>query len=552
MVAACATAQEYPLRWCNITSSTQNVVLIDVVQKIDLKFGKAAPAILLRRAGTLILLWILSSNSVHAVDEDKEQAFTADIEINAEAPTKKAENIDLKEVIKEPLEPAEALPAAPIKEAPVTAEPYSIDAKIIVEETLEKAAPETAPATSNIATPTPGLLQKLAQELVGEPAVEDKPPLVLLNSEVLPGVSTRLGWSPSVSFTGISAPTAVLVVNGVRPGPTLCLTAAVHGDELNGIEIVRRVLYNVDPQQLTGALIGVPIVNMQGFRRSSRYLPDRRDLNRFFPGNPEGSSAARIAHSFFSEVITHCDRLIDLHTGSFRRTNLPQLRADLGNEEVANLARKMGAIVVVQSKGAEGSLRRAAVESGIPAVTLEAGAPHELQKTSIEHGVKSIESAMDNLGMVHRRRFWERPAEPVYYQSTWVRAKEGGMLFSEVDLGASVKKGDLLGTVTDPITNMRTNIIAPFDGRVIGMALNQVMFPGFAAYHLGLKASVEEAAQSKPVLVEASVDTEENPPAVAEGIEPAPEPLSETTLESESPLAEEESVAEVLSIEDSE
>lgn len=343
--------------------------------------------------------------------------------------------------------------------------------------------------TPEEASPKPGILKKLAQGFLRNDS-EVGEPLVLLNSEVLPGVSTRLGWSAGASFIGISGPTAVLVLNGVKPGPTFCITAAVHGDELNGIEIVRRLMYNIDPQELRGSIIGVPIVNLQGFRRGSRYLPDRRDLNRFFPGNPNGSSAARIAHSFFTEVISHCDMLVDLHTGSFRRTNLPQLRADLTNEKVQNLAKKMGAIVVVQSEGAEGCLRRAAVEHGIPAVTLEAGAPHELTLSDIEHGVKSIESAMDALGMIKRRRFWERAAEPIYYESSWVRATDGGMLFSEVELGAQVVKGDLLGIVTDPITNKHSEIHAPYDGQIIGMALNQVMYPGFAAYHIGHKGPV--------------------------------------------------------------
>ncbi len=344
------------------------------------------------------------------------------------------------------------------------------------------------------ATPKPGILKKLAQGILGEEVAAGEP-LILLNNEVLPGVSTRLGWSGGASFVGISAPTAVLVLNGVKSGPTLCITAAVHGDELNGIEIVRRLMYNIEPQELSGSIIGVPIVNLQGFRRGSRYLPDRRDLNRFFPGNPDGSSAARIAHSFFTEVVSHCDMLIDLHTGSFRRTNLPQLRADLTNEKVQNLAKKMGAIVVVQSEGAEGCLRRAAVEHGIPAVTLEAGAPHELTLSDIEHGVKSIESAMDGLGMIKRRRFWQRAAEPVYYESSWVRATDGGMLFSEIELGAEVVKGDLLGIVTDPITNKHSEIHAPYDGQIIGMALNQVMFPGFAAYHIGHKGPATEETE---------------------------------------------------------
>src|SRR5690606_8363952 len=233
--------------------------------------------------------------------------------------------------------------------------------------------------------PAPVLVQPAPPPAATEPEpapapASDGQPLVLLGSEVAPGTATRLAWSPRESFAGIAAPTPVLVVNGARQGPVLCLTAAIHGDELVGIEVVRRILYDVDAQQLNGALIGVPIVNLQGFRRSSRYLPDRRDLNRFFPGNPAASSAARIAHSFFHEVVLKCDALVDIHTGSFHRTNLPQVRGDLNNPEVAALTRGFGATVVLQSKGARGTLRRAAVEAGIPAVTLEAGEPLRLDE----------------------------------------------------------------------------------------------------------------------------------------------------------------------------
>ncbi len=413
---------------------------------------------------------------------------------------KPAENINLKDVVAEPLVSKDSL--KPIQHVqpqghsalksvthPANVTPNN-NASVLIESSVSvgervEGINTTRPMVT--AVPKQGILKKITQGLIGDHNAPAEP-LVLLGSEVLPGTSARLGWSPGASFIGIAAPTAVLVLNGAKPGPKLCLTGAVHGDELNGIEVVRRLMYDIEPKELHGTVIGVPIVNLQGFRRGSRYLPDRRDLNRFFPGNPDGSSAARIAYSFFSEIVAHCDLLIDLHTGSFRRTNLPQLRADLTRPEVDNLAKKMGAIVVVQSEGAEGSLRRAAVESGVPAVTLEAGAPHELSRTDIEYGVKSIESAMDNLGMIHRRRFWERAAEPVYYESSWIRAKDGGMLFSEVALGHEVVKGDLLGVVTDPITNKSSQIRAPFDGQIIGMALNQVMFPGFAAYHIGHKA----------------------------------------------------------------
>jgi predicted deacylase len=347
-------------------------------------------------------------------------------------------------------------------------------------------------------------------------------PLKLLNSEVAPGTSANLAWRPSSSFNSITAPTTVLTVNGVRPGPTLCLTAAIHGDELNGIEIVRKVLFDIDPMELTGAVIGVPIVNLDGFRRASRYLTDRRDLNRFFPGNPQGSSAARLAHSFFTQVISHCDLLIDLHTGSFRRTNLPQLRADLTYTQVTDLADKMGSILVVQSKGATGSLRRAAVEAGIPAVTLEAGAAHEFSRVAVNAGVKSVESALDGLKMLKLRRFWEAKPQPIYYDSTWVRAANSGILFSNVVLGQNVKKGEVLGTITDPITNAQAVVVAPIDGHIIGKALNQIMFPGFAAYHLGYAAQPHPELDLTPSKEEGGDRGAQTPSGVTQPAEQAP------------------------------
>jgi uncharacterized protein len=336
-----------------------------------------------------------------------------------------------------------------------------------------------------------------APTVAPSPAAEPTPTastvLDLLGEHVLPGTSARLVWSPDQSFEGIAVPTAVLVVHGVREGPTLCLTAALHGDELNGIEIVRRVLYELDPQQLSGTVIGVPIVNLHGFRRGSRYLPDRRDLNRFFPGAAHGSSASRIAHSFFEQVIRRCDALVDIHTGSFQRTNLPQLRADMKVPAVASLTSGFTATAVLHNPGEPGSLRRAAVEAGIPAVTLETGEPGRLQEKKIGHGTQGIAGLLDHLGMVVRAS--ARPApEPVYYESTWVRADRGGLLFGAVSLGQRVRTGELLGTVTDPITNVRSELRAPQNGRVLGMALNQVVMPGFAAYRIGIPTTESDLA----------------------------------------------------------
>ncbi len=330
----------------------------------------------------------------------------------------------------------------------------------------------------------------------GEAALKPKSKLRLLGSEVPPGTRKRLNWTSGAAIEGFSSPTPVIVLNGAGPGPVLCLTAAVHGDELNGIEVVRRVLDEIELEELNGAIIGVPIVNIQGFYRGTRYLPDRRDLNRYFPGNPHGSAATRIAHSFFTEVVRHCSALIDLHTGSLNRTNLPQVRANLHIPLVTRMTQAFGATVVLHSVGDKGSLRRAATEAGVPAVTFEMGEPMRVQPEQVEHGAKAIETLMYSLGMTRQRRYWGDP-EPVYYASKWVRVDHGGILFSDVALGERVSEGELLGVVTDPISNQQYRIYAPISGRVLGMALNQVVLPGFAAYRIGTETSKSTAAKER-------------------------------------------------------
>ncbi|MEQ8912057.1 MAG: succinylglutamate desuccinylase/aspartoacylase family protein [Pseudomonadales bacterium] len=335
-----------------------------------------------------------------------------------------------------------------------------------------------------------------AVPVAGEEAVAmpEATALEMLGERIEPGTFARLSWAATETFAGNDIPAAVLVAHGVSPGPTLCLTAAIHGDELNGIETVRRVLHQIDPGRLAGTVIGVPIVNLQGFQRSSRYLPDRRDLNRFFPGNARGSAASRIAYSLFSQVILQCSALVDLHTGSFHRTNLPQLRADLNDAKVVEVTQGFGSTVILHSPGGDGTLRGAATAAGIPAVTLEAGMPLQVQEDAVNHSVKGIFTLLDTMGMYGKRSLWGNP-EPIYYQSRWVRADHGGILAGEVKLGRRVQPGDVLGTVIDPISNEQNVILSPYQGRVIGMAMDQFVMPGYATFHIGIEAAVSEATE---------------------------------------------------------
>ena len=316
-----------------------------------------------------------------------------------------------------------------------------------------------------------------------------RPPFPIGETEAVAGKRTQTEIPIGRLMSGTPLALPVIVVHGKSDGPTMWINAATHGDEICGVEIIRRVLDAVDPKSVSGTIIAAPIVNVHGFNTNDRYLPDRRDLNRHFPGSTDGSLADRIAHSLFENVIRHCDMLVDIHTGSLKRTNLPQLRADMNNPEVAELTRGFDRMAVVHSTGTTGMLRHAAVEAGIRSVTMEAGESLRIQEHQIKAGVNSLTSLMDKEGMISRMFVWGDP-EPVYYDSEWIRAEHGGILFSETKLGAKVSEGEILGYVSDPITNAQHPIRARSSGRIIGMAVDQVVMAGFAAYHVGTEAEV--------------------------------------------------------------
>ena len=320
-------------------------------------------------------------------------------------------------------------------------------------------------------------------------------PFQLLDRFVLPGTRAQLQWVLPDGLGRGELPSPIIVVHGAKPGPVLCLIAGIHGDEINGIEIARRLGYEVDPTRLAGTLVAAPIVNVFGYSRINRYLPDRRDLNRHFPGSRSGSIASRMAHSFFNDVVRRCDALVDFHTGSFQRTNLPQIRADLTNPEVLEFTRGFGDTLVLHSPGARGMLRVAAVAVGIPAVTFEVGAPQFLESHHIEPAADAVRTLMHRMGLLESEAHGGATAAPapIYFDSRWVRTNAGGFLFSEVALGQQVKLGQRLGHVIDPVTNARTDIVAPFVGQVLGKALDQQVLPGYAAYHIGKLTSEQQA-----------------------------------------------------------
>lgn len=307
----------------------------------------------------------------------------------------------------------------------------------------------------------------------------------IAHETIKPGEVKKFTFLGERSFEGSFIDFVVFAARGKSPGPTLCVTSAIHGDEVSSVEIARRSFAAVDVSKLKGTLIVLPAINSMGFRTANRYLPDRRDLNRFFPGGRAGSVADILAHAVFAGVIQKCSHLIDLHTGSNLRTNMPQIRVDMTNPVAAELAKNFGVGVIIDGAGPSGSLRSEAMKAGIPAIIYEAGPPLVFVPHEIEEGARGVRNVMIHLGMVDSREVRER--SKLIARSTWIRVPigQGGIYLPIVKLGERVKAGQRLATVTDPVTDAVHSIEAVDDGIVIGMALPQIVLSGYGILHVG-------------------------------------------------------------------
>ncbi len=309
--------------------------------------------------------------------------------------------------------------------------------------------------------------------------------LVIGDVTVAPGESAKiqLDMPPLYTSTHMSIP--VYVKRGKRPGPTLFVSAALHGDELNGIEVVSRLIKSKSIERLRGTLIAVPIVNVYGVLAQSRYLPDRRDLNRSFPGSKKGSLASRLANLFFNEIVSKCDYGIDLHTGAIHRSNLPQIRANLDDPEVLEMAKAFGIPVLLNADIRDGSLRQAASDAGVKILLYEAGQALRYDEFSIRAGLRGVINTMRHLGMLNKRRTKGHDIKRfIARESGWVRASESGFVNHLAQLGDHVYKGDILASIADPFGDHRDDIICPAEGVVIGKQNIPLTQEGEAIYHI--------------------------------------------------------------------
>lgn len=310
-------------------------------------------------------------------------------------------------------------------------------------------------------------------------------PFRLLDLEVAPGGVGTVDLQVAQLYTHTELNIPLQVVHGRADGPVLLVCAAIHGDELNGVEIIRRLRRARQIGRLKGTLVLAPVVNVFGFIHKSRYLPDRRDLNRCFPGSERGSLGSRIAAMFCREVLDVCTHVLDLHTGAIHRSNLPQIRGDCSNEDVLGMARAFGVPVILDSAPLDGSLRCEAGERGIPALVYEAGEALRYEEESIRAGVRGCLRVMRHLGMLPPSRPRRHDWEPfVARSSQWVRAESDGVFRPHVSLGTRVRKNDVLGVVGSPLGEDEIDILAPAAGVVVGRNNIPLVNEGEALFHI--------------------------------------------------------------------
>jgi hypothetical protein len=303
-----------------------------------------------------------------------------------------------------------------------------------------------------------------------------------------PGTTQNLRYTVTETYLGDPVRMPVTVVNGERPGPTVFLSAAAHGDELNGVEVVRVVAQEWDHADLCGTLVCLPVLNVPGFITQQRYLPIYdRDLNRSFPGRVDGTSAKRMADSIFRNFVAPCDLGIDFHTSTRGRTNMLHVRADMRDATVERVANAFATNVVIDAEGPSGSLRREATAAGTPTITVEMGEAHRFQRAFIDDALAGTGSVLAEFGLQERGLVrWPgwRTVVSESDEKTWIRADAGGLVDVHAEYGDLVTAGDRIATITNPFKTEATAVEAPFTGVLVGVAENPLVYPGNPVCHL--------------------------------------------------------------------
>lgn len=303
--------------------------------------------------------------------------------------------------------------------------------------------------------------------------------------QINPGESKDISLAVSESYSGMTVNIPIHVRRAKKDGPTVFVTGALHGDEINGTGAIRQLVQDDDLKLTRGSLILIPVLNILAFDRHSRYLPDRRDLNRSFPGTEAGSLAGRMARKIFSEIVDRSDYGIDLHSASVRRTNYPNVRGDLSDPEVNRIAQAFGCEIIMNGKGPKNSLRREACDAGCTTIVMEAGEVFKVEPGIVEAAVRGVKNVLIELDML------DQPAVSPDYQVTvkkskWIRAEKGGFLEFHIKPGEVIEKGQPISTNTNLLGRDRHTVCAPFNAVVIGMTTLPAISPGDPICNLGM------------------------------------------------------------------
>lgn len=319
--------------------------------------------------------------------------------------------------------------------------------------------------------------------------------IVIAGETIAAGESRCVKLDMAMLYTSTPLKIPVYVFHGKKEGPTLFITAAIHGDEINGVEIIRRLHHTQYIKRLRGTLITLPVVNVYGLMLHSRYLPDRRDLNRQFPGTEKGSMASQLAKLIMTEIVKHSTHGIDLHTGAIHRSNYPQIRFSEDNAVSKEMAQAFATPVIVPSNIRDGSLRYAADNLNIPVIVYEASEALRFDEFSIKlglHGVLRVMAFLKMLAPSQIKSISKRKSSPSVAKSTfWVRALASGMMIEAKPLGYKIRKGETLCLIVDPLGHNEMKVLCPYDGLIIGNTNIPLVNEGDALYHVALFADLE-------------------------------------------------------------